>query len=319
MSLKTDTAVFSTPSCIALAAGLAPHAEPFSLDTLSGPESLLGDCGTAFFTAAPFTLGTLPEGTKHFAGEGLSLPAPTYLAGAVNSTFSVAWKLVEDGMLPPWGAVLAQRQNAGRGQMRRAWHSPPGNLYVSFRLPDDPFFFSGPASLLVGYLLVSAFHDMGFPLMLKWPNDLLSAAQAKVGGILLEERGGVLLAGLGINILHRPEAGSLRKDSATPAGVLVSASTLEKNPVPAPFFLWQDLVGRVILAYEQKVAQRSFSELIPRLEPHLAWKGQQVVLSDTDGTRITGRYETLSSGGGLVLRMPDGQMRELYSGSLSRP
>lgn len=339
--------VYSTPSCIALTAGLAPHAEPFRLDALSGADSLLGECDTdssAFPDLAQCVLPnshTVSEKTEYAkarvlwaapahdgdevvrkatycAGENFSVPAPTYLAGTVDSTFSVAWKLAEDDMLPPWGAVLAQQQKEGRGQMRRAWHSPAGNLYVTFRLPDDPALFSAPASLVVGYLLALSLRDMGFPLLIKWPNDLFSVAQKKVGGILLEERGGILLAGVGINIKYLPDAGMLRKDAAATAGALAPTVSPDKAPVPAPFFLWQALVGRSVVAYKHDVAHRNFSELIPRLDPYLAWKGQQVVLADSDGTRLTGRYEQLSSDGGLVLRTPEGQLRELHSGSMSR-
>ncbi|MDL2291418.1 hypothetical protein LJC09_04880, partial [Desulfovibrio sp. OttesenSCG-928-F20] len=151
----------------------------------------------------------------------LDVPARTYLAGRSSSSFAVAWKLYQDGLLPEWGAVLCSCQTEGRGRLRRHWHSPRGNLHVTFRLPADPLFQGDAASLLIGMLLLRAFRALGFPLSLKWPNDLLLEERLKVGGILLEERGGVVLAGLGVNLVEAPEALRLREGSALLAGLLL--------------------------------------------------------------------------------------------------
>ena len=334
------------PACILLLHGLPPHALPFSAGALTGADSLFGVIPEAAVAAhiqpGHIYLPGMPEYVKtgvlwraapeaagahglrgrelHDAAE-YDVPAPTYLADQVTSTFALAWKLHADGLLPPWGAVLARRQTEGRGQMRRLWHSPPGNLYVTFRLPDDPNLLSGPASLLTGWLLTLAFMKLGISLLLKWPNDLVTLTHEKVGGILLEERGGVLLAGVGINLAHAPDAALLRRDAATPAGVLplVKKGEIEGGSFrPAPFFLWRSLVSRVIVEYTSSVAGRSFSQVLAELSQSLAWRGERVAVTDTDGARCVGRYESLSPEGGILLRLENGSLRELQSGSLSR-
>lgn len=71
--------------------------------------------------------------------------------------------------------------------------------------PGDP----EPASLA---LVVSvALHETAqawaggtAPFSLKWPNDLM-AGPAKVAGILLERSGDAIVAGIGVNLAHRPE------------------------------------------------------------------------------------------------------------------
>ena len=71
---------------------------------------------------------------------------------------------------------------------------------------QEPFAGSA-ASTVTGAMLAATLGKLGFAVRLKWPNDLVvqdGDAPAKVAGILLEERAGVLLAGIGINVAWAP-------------------------------------------------------------------------------------------------------------------
>lgn len=285
----------------------------------------------------------------------LDVPATTYIAGKCTSSFVLAWRLMECGFLPEWGATLCSCQTEGRGQLRRAWHSPRGNLYVSFRLPHDANLQGDAAALITGGLLVKAFESLGFSLLLKWPNDLLTTDNRKVGGLLLEEKDGMILAGLGVNLAESPPAAMLRSERATPAAVLLPCNARrpapagvnvpdvgmsperpvnvrsvkqepEKRGAPdspemeeplAPFALWRHLVSATILEYSRSVAGRSLSHALAEFEHLLAWKGRQVTLTEADGSSCSGRYQGLGKNGSLLLRCADGSTQEFFSGSLS--
>lgn len=286
--------------CFALTAGLDEQSRPFSLQTLFGADALFGPMVPAAADAAAF----------------FRVPAPVYLCDEVSSTFTVAHTLAQKGILPAWGAVLAARQTAGRGQFRRHWQSPRGNLYVTFRLPDTPVFQSDAAALVVGVLLAAAFSRLGYPVWLKWPNDLLNPEAGKAAGILVENRDGVMLAGVGVNLRILPEAEQLRRERATPAGLLQAGD--KTKVLPSPFALWQALVNEMIFAYSQSFAQ-SAAKMLPELaDPFLAWKGETVTVSDTDGTTLSGRLGGVSPNGGLILQAFDGKTHEIFSGSLAR-
>lgn len=290
--------------------------------------------------------------THSFAAE-LSVPATVYIAGESTSTFSVAWQLLSDGYLPEWGAVISSCQKEGRGQLRREWHSPRGNLYVSFRLPDSPVLHGDAASLIAGYLIVRAFRDLGFPLSLKWPNDLVLHEKFKVGGLLLEEKDGVLMAGLGVNLAEAPSEAVLRKGHAMRSAVLLPHHALRRTPgclscstdgegwsedLPlAPFCVWKQLVTRVILEYSHFVARLGLPYVLANLNGAdtsraihasgnaavhaeampaiLAWKGKSVIQADNDG--ISGRCLGIGPCGGLLLALTDGKEQEFFSGSFS--
>lgn len=114
----------------------------------------------------------------------------------------------------PGGAVVwAVRQEAGRGRRGRSWHSPEGNLYLSFLVrPNRPLAATGPLALVAALALAEAAEPLVPPavtLSLKWPNDVL-AHGAKLAGILIEvdrspgEPEPFVVVGCGVNLVHRP-------------------------------------------------------------------------------------------------------------------
>lgn len=285
--------------CFALTSGLDQHAAPFACEALFGAGALFGE-------DLPLTAA---DNAAFF-----STPAPTYFCDEVTSTFSVAHALTQKGLLPVWGAVLAACQTMGRGQFHRPWQSPRGNLYVTFRLPDEPLFRTQQAALITGALIALAFDRLGYPLRLKWPNDLLNQKQAKAAGILLEERGGILLAGVGVNLCQLPDAQQLRREMAVPAGLLLGTDEVASSL--APFPLWRMLVKELMAVYSQTFS--SVADSLPEIiAPFLAWRGEAVRVSDANGAVLYGKLEGIGPAGGLFLRTSDGRRHELFKGSLA--
>ena len=101
---------------------------------------------------------------------------------------------------PVYTVVVADHQTAGRGRHGRIWESVNGNLYGSLVLPDfnekNPYL-----AFIVGVAVASALAE--FDVRLKWPNDVLLDGK-KIGGILLEQASGKLIAGIGINLVGHP-------------------------------------------------------------------------------------------------------------------
>jgi BirA family biotin operon repressor/biotin-[acetyl-CoA-carboxylase] ligase len=108
--------------------------------------------------------------------------------------------------LPAWSAVVAEAQEAGRGQAQRSFVSDPGGLYLTAVVPlaAEPLRGRG-FSLAAGWTVRTALLELGVAgVRLRWPNDLMIAAR-KVGGILVEQAGrDTLLVGLGLNVTNRP-------------------------------------------------------------------------------------------------------------------
>lgn len=228
----------------------------------------------------------------------------------VTSTFDVADALAAAGQLGPWDSVCAAAQSAGRGQMRRQWVSPPGNLYVSFRLPPTYPFSSNGSAVAVGALMGATLGLMGCEVWLKWPNDLVvmvNGEPAKVGGILVEDRRHWLIAGAGLNIKSAPT--HLREDAALPAASLDGA-TAKQWPAPQEF--WPSIVKSMLSVY--KDAAFFATQWRHLAKERLLWQGELVSVED-GGVSRSGILTGLGAEGELLLNTDHG-MEEIYSGSV---
>ncbi len=241
-------------------------------------------------------------------------PMRLTVCGPCSSALDVGWAMVRSGDFSPFDSVLAVSQRGGRGQMRREWDSPPGNLYAAFAWPGD---MPGPESLLpvfTGYALARALSEHGVETRFKWPNDLVVGGK-KVGGVLLEERGGRVLAGVGINLTCAPALEKLRPDRALPAGTLS-----EHGFFFDPGRLWTDLVKFLQTCYHDCVTAPCSFPPVSRMERKLAFLGQTVLVREGGTDVYPARVLGLAEDGGLrLMRRVDGRNREcvIHSGGIT--
>lgn len=231
--------------------------------------------------------------------------------GETTSTLDTAFELAKKGRMTEWDSVLASSQTEGRGQMRKAWQSPPGNLYAAICMPKKPPFDSTASAVALGAFIANALSSFGCRVHLKWPNDLVLAKgdkHAKLGGILLEERDGMLMAGVGINMYSAPE--NLEPD-ALPAGSLLDACP---DDLPGSVELWQALVKHVHSVYKSG----AFFSLIWKnlAEDMLLWRGQHVSLHDGDEV-MEGVFVGLGDDGAAIIDCR-GRHDHRLSGSMRR-
>ncbi|MBS2035838.1 biotin--[acetyl-CoA-carboxylase] ligase [bacterium] len=117
-----------------------------------------------------------------------------------DSTQDLAWEC------EPGTFVVADTQTRGRGRgPERIWVSPPGGLYLSWRLGAvDPVGFS----LLGGLAVLRCLSHWGVHVYLKWPNDCW-VERDKIAGVLPDARwrgsqcSGLVL-GIGVNVQVEP-------------------------------------------------------------------------------------------------------------------
>lgn len=108
---------------------------------------------------------------------------------------------------PHGTAVVAERQTQGRGRAGRSFASPTGGLYLSVVVrPTAPPHRWSLLPLLAGAAAASALRERGFPVELKWPNDMMMCGR-KLGGVLVESRMGgdpFAIVGIGVNVRSSP-------------------------------------------------------------------------------------------------------------------
>jgi BirA family biotin operon repressor/biotin-[acetyl-CoA-carboxylase] ligase len=152
---------------------------------------------------------------------------------------------------------------------------------------------------------------------IKWPNDLMVDGQ-KVGGLLLENRSGVLVGGIGLNIGGTPFLDSPRDPKVPPAGYLPAS-------MGPPEKLWLSVAKKILKDYNNSfglVDPNWTLTLIARAERRLMYLHKPVTVTGLSSTppipqtEISGRLTGLDPSGALLLDTDLGSLK-IWSGSLS--
>ena len=125
----------------------------------------------------------------------------------LSSTNLLMYEMLKHQKLKEGLVVIADYQEAGRGQGSNSWHSRKGEnllmsllLFPAFLSASKQFHLSRVVSVAICHVLES----QGASPKIKWPNDIL-CTRGKISGILLEHgiSGGSIshtIAGLGLNL-----------------------------------------------------------------------------------------------------------------------
>ncbi|MBD5607637.1 MAG: biotin--[acetyl-CoA-carboxylase] ligase [Desulfovibrio sp.] len=222
----------------------------------------------------------------------------------VSSTMDEASSLAAKGELKVWDSVVARVQTMGRGQLRKGWVSPPGNLYASLRLPVTRTFASSLGAIAATALFLPPLEALAGELFIKWPNDIIAIRDGetkKLAGILLEEKRGALIAGIGTNIdAPKVETKGL---GLPPVGL---RELRPKLPDLSPLEIWIK-----ILAHIRAVDASNPRELIAS---KLLWLDHEIEMIDGD-ERITGIFRGINEEGGAIVETTD-EILTFFSGSM---
>jgi BirA family biotin operon repressor/biotin-[acetyl-CoA-carboxylase] ligase len=205
--------------------------------------------------------------------------------------------------MPPWHAVRADIQTAGRGRTGRHWTSDRGGLWLSAVVPcPGPRDFWALLPLAVGHALLGALSDLGVPgLRLRWPNDLLVGPR-KLAGLLVERHSpDTAVVGVGLNVFNDPErsAPDLRASTVR----LADLAPLHHQDL-------DELASLVLRTIAQGHATLRAGEF-PRIAAELnrAWTRQaprRVALELAGHTRpVQGDFAGIDASGRLLLRVDE--------------
>ena len=116
---------------------------------------------------------------------------------SIGSTNDYAKEHLDQFDLSMLNVVSADRQTDGHGTRGKSWLSPEGGIYVTFVIPHVDVLYQ--AGLVLAISCLKVFEQHRVHAQIRWPNDLL-LNEKKIGGILAEPIGDVLVIGVGINV-----------------------------------------------------------------------------------------------------------------------
>ncbi len=245
----------------------------------------------------------------------LSLPVlshlfdiPVYYRPVCQSTMMEAKDLINKGVDVPF-AVVAGRQEGGRGRLGRSFFSPEGGVYMSIVLSGKaipaPDMLTTASSLAVARAIESL---TGIGCSIKWVNDIYIHGRKAVGilteGLVNMEEGGLDKAVIGIGV----------------------------NLSPGPEGIPSDLKDKMIYLYPAGGAPITRAELAARIAREvLAIQGEDFISEYRSRCFILGSSITVVRNGmerdavaidvddkaELVVRYPDGSIEALSSGEVT--
>jgi BirA family transcriptional regulator, biotin operon repressor / biotin---[acetyl-CoA-carboxylase] ligase len=225
----------------------------------------------------------------------------------VEATESTNADLLADHRAPDRAVLVAEHQVAGRGRLNRTWETPPraGLTFSVLIRPDVPMVHWGWLPLLTGvaaYEAVRAEAARGRADVragLKWPNDLLLAPAhagtfGKAAGILAQSHEDTVVLGVGLNVsTTRAELPVESATSLAECGVDADRTTLLiaiLTRLDARLAQWSDVNGEAE-ACGLGAAYGQASLTI----------GQQVTVTGSDGTTLTGMAVGVDAEGRLLV------------------
>jgi BirA family transcriptional regulator, biotin operon repressor / biotin---[acetyl-CoA-carboxylase] ligase len=220
----------------------------------------------------------------------------------VDSTNAHGARIANDLNGPEW--IMATRQTQGRGRRGRDWVDPAGNFAATLVMRPD----EAPEALaLRSFVAALALYDALVAatgrvetFSLKWPNDVL-AGGGKLAGILLESPGdGLLLIGIGVNLRHAPDAGTVEPRAHRPTSLLDETGATVTGP---------ELLALLAPAYARHEAQFTTYGFAPIRAAWLARAARlgQAITARIGGHETTGTFETVDAVGNLVLSTAKGR------------
>ena len=220
----------------------------------------------------------------------------------------------------PEGVVaVADHQDAGRGRLGRAWSAPPGSsLLVSVLLrppitPDRLML----VTMAAGVALAEAVEQVaGFPVALKWPNDLV-VDDRKLAGLLAEadlgsgtgpgdqgnSRGIAIVVGAGCNVqwerfpTELEATGDGLQPRSRPAGRPRRPRSTPTSPRLARHYGTLDAVA-------------------PAYRARLATVGRRVRVELAGGAALVGTAVGVDDAGRLRVEADDGTRHDLAAGDV---
>ena len=248
---------------------------------------------------------------------GLNKNCKVFTYDSIDSTNSAAERLLASGESGPF-AVVADKQDNGRGRLGKKWHSPPqnGNLYLSvaFRPNIDAtrlrMFTLWQGICICNYLQS---YTKNNEILLKWPNDIVIKGK-KLGGMLTEasidfENIRYLIFGFGLNINSKitnyPQ--SIKK---------IATSLIEvKKEEHRIHELTANIIKIILLSYDECCEGINQNKIKINWNKLDALKNKDISLSVGKDT-IKGTAMGIDHSGGLKIKFSSGELKTFHSGEV---
>ena len=199
--------------------------------------------------------------------------------------------------------LAAENQTAGRGRAGRSWQAESGSslcFSLAWQFKGALSSLAG-LSLAVGVSLAQTLIQQGFPVQLKWPNDLLKDG-LKLGGVLIESvpvrsQQNAVWAIIGIGLNTQPSENLCASVGHEIAALSTqpSAQPLDRNRLCAQ-------LGDGLIQALQEFQQHGLKNFIAQWQQYHAYANQVVTITEQERLLYEGIASGIDADGRLLLQ-----------------
>ena len=214
---------------------------------------------------------------------------------------------------PEFQIVIAEAQSGGQGRLGRSWFSPAaeGLLMSALFRPDIPPESARLMTLTAAVSIAKGLENIGIPVGIKWPNDILSKDGKKLCGIRCEMHADMdkvhwLIMGTGINI----------NNTSFPAELADTACSLWQ--ITGKKYVRAEIAAAVLkhlFASYQLLLAGNFGKLQQEWLARAVGLGQQVCVNNS-GNIESGIALDLDEDGYLLLKTTQG-IKKIIAGDMT--
>lgn len=186
--------------------------------------------------------------------------------------------------------VIANEQTKGRGRLDRTWSTPVGSgIAMSIGIHTDDIAIELSAlPLFSGVAVIRALQEFKVPAELKWPNDIIftQPEMRKLGGILVQLIQNKLIIGIGLNVdLTQEELPVL-----TATSLAIENYKVDRH----------ELIIQVLEEFRKLKSENN--QWLEEYKKFCATLGKNVLVSNNDGTQLSGEAISIEPTGALVIK-----------------
>ncbi|WP_446899039.1 biotin--[acetyl-CoA-carboxylase] ligase [Clostridium sp. LBM24168] len=235
---------------------------------------------------------------------------------SINSTNMKAKELAEKGE-PHGTVVVSEEQTIGHGRLGRTWISPKyKGIWLSIILRPETAPIDVPKiTQIAAAAVITALGELKIDGSIKWPNDII-INHKKVCGILTEMSGELnrvnyVIVGIGINV-------NLDKEDFEDNTIANKASSLkiETASLIDRKFLLGTLINNFEKLYMEFKKEATVKSSISICKEHSAVLGRDIRILSS-GKSYFAKAIDIGENGELVVKYPDGSIRNIISGEIS--
>jgi BirA family biotin operon repressor/biotin-[acetyl-CoA-carboxylase] ligase len=206
-------------------------------------------------------------------------------------------------------AIIAERQEKGRGRFNRRWDSDLGGLYMTLLLKENNLEKARYLTLIASVSVAKSIMKLSnLKADVKWPNDVL-VNDKKICGILTETISGkesYALVGIGLNVNQKNFPGNLANKS--------TSLNLELNKKFDIKKVSNILLKEFNILYSS-YKNKKYSKIIEIWKKYSHTLGKNVKVKTLAG-KYTGKAVNIDKDCNLTIKLKNGKIRKITEGDI---